>query len=78
MTFVNAAFLTVGLVVGYAGARARPRQRLGDWAASRFHFGLDGWDTRRRQAALLAVLLLTDTGRVLNAIREERPRKEPS
>lgn len=74
MILACAASLLVGLVAGYAGGRARPRERLSDWATDQ----IDTWDTPLRQALLLTVLFATDTRRTVRAWRDEHPRKEPS
>ncbi|WP_329474291.1 hypothetical protein OIE75_40980 (plasmid) [Streptomyces sp. NBC_01723] len=62
------------LAVGYVIGRYRPYQRLGDWADWQLRFHLNRWTSRPRQAALFALLLLTDPVRTVDAWRH---RKDP-
>jgi hypothetical protein len=54
---------------GYALGRIRPWDRLADWADWQLRFHLNRWTSRPRQAALFALLLLTDPIRTIYAWR---------
>lgn len=77
MTWLHTLLLVAGLAAGYTGGRARPGRHLGDWTNQQLRFHPDRWSSRPRQAALLALLLITHPRRTARAWRK-RHCKEPS
>jgi len=65
-----AIILMVVAVAGYVAGRTRPYGRLQDWANWQLRFHADRWLTRPRRAALLVLLLLTDTRKTMSALWE--------
>ncbi|MFI5525015.1 hypothetical protein [Streptomyces platensis] len=65
---------TALLAAGYALGRLRPHDRLAEWTNWQLGFHLDRWTSRPRQAALFALLLLTDP---INTVRAWRHRNDP-
>ncbi|MFJ8954281.1 hypothetical protein ACIRO1_29710 [Streptomyces sp. NPDC102381] len=55
-----AAAAAVLLVAGDAIGRLRPYRTLADWTHHQLRARLDRWQSTPRQAALAALLLLTD------------------
>ncbi|CAM5263301.1 hypothetical protein [Streptomyces badius] len=69
------AAVLAALAAGYGLGRYRPWMRLGDWANWQLRFHLTRWNrTRPRQAALFALLLVTDP---VNTVRAWRHRNDP-
>ncbi|QKN87635.1 hypothetical protein SEA_CUMBERBATCH_52 [Streptomyces phage Cumberbatch] len=69
-----AVAVLAALIAGYGLGRWQPYDRLAEWANWELRFHLDRWTSRPRQAALFALLLLTDP---VGTVRAWRHRHDP-
>lgn len=70
--------ILIAITVGYTLGRIQPYDRLAEWTNWELRFHLDRWQSRPRQVALFALLLITDPVNLMAACRRrDDPEPKP-